>query len=304
MSENKYFRIRLSNVPFELEDEITAHSFDCGASGVTEALIFSQPDLTYDPRIVHTANHELDVFFPENPKKEFFDGLVVMAPTVRSAVFEEEEKDWLAEWKKGFKPFKLTGDYWVVPSWLEAPPEAKKTIRIDPGMAFGTGTHATTQMMAFFINKMSEKHQSEIGNMALLDVGTGTAILAMLAEMAGFGLVTGIEIDPEARRVARENIKLNNMKSIDIPESLIEDLRVQYDVVVANIIDGVLINIKKELLRVLKPGGHILLTGILEERDNHFFEKFFEGTNLTVIRRLEKDEWVGYWAQASTENAN
>ena len=188
-----------------------------------------------------------------------------------------------------------------MPSWLEAPPEAKKTIRIDPGMAFGTGTHATTQMMAFFINKMAEKHKAEIGNMALLDVGTGTAILAMLAEMAGFGLVTGIEIDPEARRVARENIKLNNMKSIDIPESLIEDLRVQYDVVVANIIDGVLINIKKELLRVLKPGGHILLTGILEERDNHFFEKFFEGTRLTVIRRLEKDEWVGYWAQLESE---
>ncbi|MNS78710.1 Ribosomal protein L11 methyltransferase [compost metagenome] len=237
------------------------------------------------------------MFFPENPKKEYFDGLQELASGIRWGVFEEEEKDWLAEWKKGFKPFKLTGDYWVVPSWLEAPPEAKQTIRIDPGMAFGTGTHATTQMMAFFINKMAEKHKAEIGNMALLDVGTGTAILAMLAELAGFGLVTGIEIDPEARRVARENIKLNNLNSIDIPESLIEDLRVQYDVVVANIIDGVLINIKKDLLRVLKPGGHILLTGILEERDNLFFEKFFTNSNLTVVRRLEKDEWVGYWAQ-------
>ena len=112
------------------------------------------------------------------------------------------------------------------------------------------------------------------------------------------GLVTGIEIDPEARRVARENIKLNKVEQISIPESLIEDIREQFDVVVANIIDGVLINIKKDLMRVLKPGGHMLLTGILEERDNHFFEKFLEGSGLTVIRRLEKDEWVGYWVQS------
>ena len=85
-----------------------------------------------------------------------------------------------------------------------------------------------------------------------------------------------LEIDPEARRVARENVKLNKLPQIEIPETQIEDIRDQYDVVVANIIDGVLINIKKDLLRVLKPGGHMLLTGILEERDNHFFEKFME----------------------------
>jgi ribosomal protein L11 methyltransferase len=304
MSDNKYFRIRLSNVPADLEDEITSHGFDCGATGVTEALAFSQPDLTYDPRIVRQTSLELDVFFPTTPEKTFFDGLTAQSALIRWTVFEEEQKDWLAEWKKGFKPFKLAGDYWVVPSWLEAPPEAKYSIRIDPGMAFGTGTHATTQMMAFFINKMAEKHKAEINKWTLLDVGTGTAILAMLAKMTGVSSVTGIEIDPEARRVARENVKLNHLEGIDIPESLIEDLRVQYDVVVANIIDGVLINIKKELLRVLKPGGHIFLTGILEERDNLFFEKFFEKSGLTVVRRLEKDEWVGYWAQKPLESIN
>ena len=119
------------------------------------------------------------------------------------------------------------------------------------------------------------------------------------SQRSAVGHVQGIEIDPEARRVARENIKLNKVDEIEVPESLIEEVRGQYDVVVANIIDGVLINIKAELLRVLKPGGHLLLKGILEERDNHFFEKFIENSNLTVIRRLEKDEWVGYWVQAN-----
>ncbi|WP_347358640.1 50S ribosomal protein L11 methyltransferase [Bdellovibrio sp.] len=295
---NSYFRIRLSQVPAELEDIITTHCFECGASGVTEALPFTQPDLTYDPQILHVRAHELDVFFPERPGCNFFDGLIELNESIKWHIHEEETKDWLEEWKKGFKPFKLVGDFWVVPSWLTPPPECKHPIYIDPGMAFGTGTHATTQMMAFFIHKLAEKYKGQIGDWTMLDVGTGTAILAMLAEMAGMGLVTGIEIDPEARRVARENIKLNKVEQISIPESLIEDLREQYDVVVANIIDGVLINIKKDLMRVLKPGGHMLLTGILEERDNHFFEKFLEGSGLTVIRRLEKDEWVGYWVQS------
>lgn len=299
MSDNRYFRVRLSQVPADFEDIITTHSFECGASGVTEALIFTQPDLTYDPTIVNVNNHEMDVFFQTQPEQNFFEGLRKYSSMITWTIHEEEHKDWLEEWKKGFKPFKLVGNFWVVPSWLQPPPEAKQSVYIDPGMAFGTGTHATTQMMSFFINKLAEKHKSEIANWALLDVGTGTAILAMLAQMSGFGLVTGIEIDPEARRVARDNVKLNKIEQIDIPETQLEDIRDQYDVVVANIIDGVLINLKKDLLRVLKPGGHILLTGILEERDNHFFEKFFEKTNLTVVRRLEKDEWVGYWAQLS-----
>lgn len=301
MSDNSYFRVRLSQVPEELEDIITTHSFDCGASGVTEALVFTQPDLTYDPRITTVASHDLDVFFPENPSQDFFDGLQEYDRNIKWSIFEEENKDWLEEWKKGFKPFKLVGDFWVVPSWLTPPPECKHAIYIDPGMAFGTGTHATTQMMAFFIHKLAEKYKANLADWAMLDVGTGTAILAMLAQMSGMGLVAGIEIDPEARRVARENVKLNKLDQIDIPDSLLEEVRGPYDVVVANIIDGVLINIKKDLMRVLKPGGHMLLTGILEERDNHFFENFLENSGLTVVRRLEKDEWVGYWVQSAAE---
>ncbi len=298
MSDNSYIRIRLSQVPAELEDIMTTYCFENGATGVTEVLAFAQPDLTYDAKVVATQNHEMDVFFAGKPAETFFSGLQDLNRSISWRIFEEENKDWLAEWKKGFKPFKLVGDFWVVPSWLEAPPEAKRSVSIDPGMAFGTGTHATTQMMAFFINKLAEKHAGSLPLWNMLDVGTGTAILAMLAKLSGMGSVTGIEIDPEARRVARDNVQLNHLTSIDIPDTQIDEIRKQFDVVVANIIDGVLINIKKDLLRVLKPGGHLFLTGILEERDNHFFEKFIENSGLNVVRRLEKDEWVGYWVQS------
>lgn len=293
-----FFRVRLNQVPASLEDILTTYCFEHNASGVTEALVFTQPDLTYDPDLVPVSTHDMDVFFAEKPSEEFFKGIKEMSPQIQWNIAEEENKDWLAEWKKGFVSFNLVGSFWVVPSWLTPPPECEHPIYIDPGMAFGTGTHATTQMMSFFINKMANKYKSQIEDWSLLDVGTGTAILAMLAEKSGFGHVTGIEIDPEARRVARENIKINKMTSIDIPDSLLEEMRGQYDVVVANIIDGVLIKIKDDLLRVLKPGGHLLLTGILQERDTHFFENFLEDSGLTVLRRLEKDEWVGYWVQS------
>lgn len=294
---NSYYRVRLNQVPHVLEDEITALSFQHGASGVTEALAFTQPDLTYDPDLIQVKAHDLDVFFLEKPHDAFFGGLNKVDQNIKWSLFEEQNKDWLEEWKKGFKPFQIVGPFWIVPSWLQPPPECTQPIYIDPGMAFGTGTHATTKMASYFVHKVAEKYKAGVKNWSLLDVGTGTAILAMLAAKSGFGLVTGIEIDPEARRVARENIQLNKMEEIEISNALLEEIKSEYDVVIANIIDGVLLNIKKDLLRVLKPGGFLFLTGILTERDNIFFEKFIEQSNLKVLRRLEKEEWVGYWVQ-------
>jgi len=292
-----YFRVRLSKLTSQLEDLITTHAFECGASGVSEALQYTQPDLTYDPDLVPLKFHDVDVYFQQKPGSDFFEGVAKMSPTVQWHIFEEENKDWLAEWKKGFEPFNLVGEHWVVPSWLPSPVSPDQTLLIDPGMAFGTGTHATTKMASAFLNKVA-KELVDRSELALLDVGTGTAILAMLAHRLGFGLVAGLEIDPEARRVARENIKLNNMEEIDIRDQLIEEIDDTFDVVIANIIDGVLIQLKADLIRVLNPGGHLFLTGILLEREDHFFENFIEGSGLKVIRRLEKDEWVGYWLQA------
>ena len=85
-----------------MEDVVTGHSFECGATGVTEALAFSQPDLTYDPDILQVRAHDMDVFFNETPGSEFFDQLLQWVPNMKWSIHEEEHKDWLAEWKKGF----------------------------------------------------------------------------------------------------------------------------------------------------------------------------------------------------------
>lgn len=296
MSET-YFRVRLSNVSTPKEEEVTNFCFTHKALGLSEVLSFTQPDLTYDPSLVSRQLLELDVFFESKPPQEFFSGLRENFFDIRCTTSEEETKDWLEEWKKGFNAFKLVGKVWVVPSWLQKPDEAELEIKIDPGMAFGTGTHATTKMASYFINKIATENPNEIKNWTVCDVGTGTAILAVLAEKLGYGLITGVEIDVEARRKARENCELNKSKNVEITDQQVDELREQYDVVVANIIDGVLIRLQKDLLKITKTQGHLFLTGILQERDNTFFDKFIEANPLKVIKRIQKDEWVGYWVQ-------
>lgn len=293
MENQTYFRVRVKKIPSSLEAEVTELSFEHGCSGISEALSYVQKDLVYDPELRPMRFRDVDVFFTQKPLTEYFDALKELCPDVMWEVIEEVHKDWLEEWKKGFKPFPLVGPFWVVPSWFEAPVEAERPLSIDPGMAFGTGTHATTQMAAALIHRIFKKKPAE-ANWQVIDVGTGTAILAMLARLSGATRVVGLDIDPEARRVARENVQRNLVSGIEIQEKLLEEVRESFDVVVANIIDGVLLQLKSDLCRVMKPGGFIILTGILEEREGSFIDQFLEETDLKIELRLAKDEWVGF----------
>ncbi len=291
---NTYIKIKLKNISADAESTITKHCFDCGALGVSEALNFVQPNLVYDPKVLYSKNISVDVFFNERPGCNFFDGLTDMAPQVDWEITEEETKDWLEEWKKGFKAFKLVDKYWVVPSWEPVPTDCPVPIFIDPGMAFGTGTHATTQMASYLINKYS-KQQSNLSTHTLLDVGTGTGILGILARLQGFASVKGLEVDPEAIRVAGENVTKNNLTHFEISGTPIEEVREAYDLVVANIIDGVLLKIKASLVKCMKTNGSMILTGILKEHEAEFLSDFIEDQNLKIEMRLEKDDWIGYW---------
>ena len=104
----------------------------------------------------------------------------------------------------------------------------------------------------------------------MIDVGTGTGILAMLAEALGLKKIQATEIEPLARLVAKENVQQNKSSVIQVLDYQIEDVDLEYDIVVANIIDGVLINIQQDLKRLCRPGGYMVLTGILEEREAGF----------------------------------
>lgn len=287
-----YFEVKFEGVHKNLEDEISGICFENGAQGVMEDLDFHQMRDDYAPELIPKDFIELIAYFESKPTESFFKIFETKFTDIKVLVKEEENKDWMEEWKKDFVAFSLAGDYWVVPSWLEAPEGVKKYLSIDPGMAFGTGTHDTTQLASEIL---WSKKDSDFKNVnSVLDVGTGTGILAMIARAEFADRLVTTEIDADARVVARENYKKNSFTDIELPEHQIEDLTETFDLVIANIIDGVLTKLKSELIRCMNANSFLILTGILEERDEEFINNFLKGTNLQIVERKVKGEWVGY----------
>lgn len=287
----EFFRLKVSGLPRSREDEFTHLCFEAGASGVAEELAFSQPDLVYGAEIVETPYLSVSVFFEEAPTEDALLSLQKEFPDARWEMMIEANRDWLAEWKKGFKPFRFAGDFWIVPSWLDVPAEAPKDpsriLFVEPGMAFGTGTHETTKLAAQYV----VEEMAALRAPTVLDVGTGTGVLALVAKRLGASEVIGIDNDPESWRTARENLELNKEDGVAIPETQIGDIRSEFDLVIANIIDGVLMLLSQDLARVVKPGGRLVLSGILVERDERFYREFVEATGLRIVKTARDGDW-------------
>ncbi len=293
---SNYIRLLARNLRRANEEDFTYLCFDNGAQGVTEDLTFSQPEIIYDPTIVETERLDLNAYFEAHPGDEFLKELKSSFPEAEIEVITEEHQDWMENWKKGFEPFLFVEPFWIVPSWHKPPPEAKQVLLVDPGMAFGTGTHETTKLASRIIVQAWDGIAAATGGSPhVLDVGTGTGILGLVCYKLGAGRVVAIDNDPEARRVARENVRLNGAEEIEVPETQLGEFKPeQFDLVIANIIDGVLVNLRDDLLRVLKPGGTVVLSGILTEREGPFLDQFLSGTSVRNRRRMTMGEWSAF----------
>ena len=173
------------------------------------------------------------------------------------------EEDWAENWKKSFKPFRLGSHMVIKPGWCDCEiAEGDKVIEIDPGMAFGTGTHETTGMCV----ELVEKYVTP--GMNAIDVGTGTGILAIAAAHMGAEDVLAIDIDRTAVRVAAENIKINGFESKIRCKAgdLLENVEEQADVVIANIIADVIIMMAAPVKNHIKDNGIFICSGISIER--------------------------------------
>lgn len=282
---SRYFVVHFSNVSGVAEEFLSANAFEWRALGMSEVLPFSQPEGEEEVFTKIPDRRAIDVYFGEPPATGFIELVRAHFPEVVAQIASEQEKDWLEEWKKGFKPFELAGGHWVVPSWCESPPGAKHNIWIDPGMAFGTGTHETTQLVAHELVNL--KGQS------LLDVGTGTGILAIMARQMGIARVVATEIEEDSRRVAHENFGRNGCADIQLDGRQVESLDEKFDIVVANIIDGVLVRIQDALMARVKPGGWLVLSGIIGEREKDFLEGFKVPGDVWDMRR-QRGDWILY----------
>jgi ribosomal protein L11 methyltransferase len=207
------------------------------------------------------------------------------------------EQDWMQKWKEGFEAVEVGERLIIAPSWkLPEDPGSRLVIQIDPGMAFGTGTHETTRLCLAAI----ERHWR---GGSLLDAGTGTGILAIAAALLapesrpGSRLVA-IDVDPQAVEVARENTAINNVSNrIELYEGQPRDFAGQaFDVVVANLTAEVIIDVMSDLAACLAPTGLMILSGILSELAEDV-ERALVASGFEVTERHESGEWCALIAR-------
>lgn len=203
---------------------------------------------------------------------------------------EVDDEDWSTAWKKYYKPFRLTDRIVIKPTWEEYRAEENDIIvEMDPGMAFGTGTHETTQMCSILLDKyMSANHD-------VLDVGCGTGILSIIVSKLGAKKIEAIDIDEVAVRVAKENIEINGEAGkIKAFQAVLSDLKAgdeKFDIIVANIIANVIVDLSSLIPYYLKKNSLFITSGIIKERKQDVIDACLKN-GMSFIDDLEMGEWV------------
>ena len=201
------------------------------------------------------------------------------------------EEDWHKKWQKFFTTTKVGKHIIIKPSWeLFLPEEGDIIIEMDPGMAFGTGTHATTRMCLKAIENLILNGTKPIHSM--LDVGIGSGILSIAAAKLGIKKIVGVDIDPIALRYAKQNIEKNHVvEKVEIKEVSLRKLEGRFDLVVANILSDILIKLRKDLYNHLENNGILILSGILAENVSKV-EKKCVSKKLPLIDLHQDTGWI------------
>ena len=226
-------------------------------------------------------------------------GINIGAATIEAS--QTEDKDWINNWKQYFHQFHVD-DILIKPSWEEVQPEdrEKLLIQIDPGTAFGTGMHETTQLCI----RQIKKYVTE--DTVLLDVGTGSGILSIAALKLGARYACGTDLDPCAISATKENLEANAIPegSMDVMiGNIIDDKEVQdaagydkYDIVTANILADVLVPLTPVIIHQMKKGGIYITSGIIDDKEETVVEAV-KKAGLTVLEVTHQGEWVSVTAR-------
>ena len=225
---------------------------------------------------------------------EVGEGLIVESET--------EDKDWINNWKQYFKPFTVE-DILIKPTWEEVPEKDKEKllIQIDPGTAFGTGMHETTQLCIRRLRKYI------FSGAELLDIGTGSGILSIVGLKLGAKHAFGTDLDPNAVSAARENMLSNGISSEQFQVrigNLMEEEALQqeigfgkYDIVVANILADIILLLQAEVGKYMKVGGYFITSGILESKQKAVEEAFCQNPDFEIVETTVQGEWVSVTAR-------
>lgn len=200
------------------------------------------------------------------------------------------EKDWSENWKKYWHPQRIGKHVDICPSWENYAPESKDDIiiRLDPGTAFGTGTHPTTRLCLKVIEDIFSNNKKAL---SVLDVGTGSGILAIAAAKMGAKKVTGIDIDPVTLEVSIKNAEINSVSDICQFDNLsIRYIEETYDLVIANILAKTIISMSKDIKRVTNKSGILILSGLISSTIDNVTEHF-ESLGYKLLNNESEENW-------------
>jgi ribosomal protein L11 methyltransferase len=225
-------------------------------------------------------------------------GLKIGAGKIEIAKVKRE--DWAESWKRHFHPLEIGAELLIKPSWIKQKPKKNQALVVlDPGLSFGTGQHPTTSFCLHQICRVGPVRQKSSHRLdaakSVLDIGTGSGILAIAAAKLGFGPVHAFDFDPEAVRVAKENARKNRVDNkIKLTRGDITKLSLkpaqQYDLVCANLISNLLIAERRRIVNRLKPHGTLVLAGILAIEFGEV-QTAFEKLGLKLIAKRVENEW-------------
>lgn len=286
--EKRSWHLVTLNVARETEEFASAALFDLGTSGIV-TLEESESSVKLGAYFDELADVEMIARSIESE----FARAGLYSKLFGISISGIPEQDWMQKWKEGFEPVEIGERLVIAPSWkLPSESKGRAVIQIDPGMAFGTGTHETTRMCLEAIEKRWRGG-------SLLDVGTGTGILAIAAALlAPESRITAIDIDPQAVAVARENIEINGATGpIEISEGQPGDyVGRRFDAVVANLTAEVITSLISDLTNCLASRGVMILSGILTTLAEDVERAIIEA-GMTIIERREAGEWTALTAR-------
>ena len=198
-----------------------------------------------------------------------------------------EDRPWVREWMDNFHPMQFGKRLWVYPSWRAVPEDATDAVKIllDPGLAFGTGTHPTTALCLEWLDG------EDLTGKTVLDYGCGSGILAIAAAKLGAGKLVATDIDPQALEATLENARRNQLPNDRIFTCMPEDVpSQQFDIVIANILSGPLVSLAPTILSYLKPTGRLALSGILADQGQNVATAY--QAQLESVQITAKEDWL------------
>jgi len=196
-----------------------------------------------------------------------------------------EDKDWIREWMDQFQPMQFGERLWIVPSWTKPPQPDAVNLMLDPGLAFGTGTHATTSLCLQWL----DAHPPE--NLSVIDYGCGSGVLGIAALLLGCNAMCGIDIDPQALTATRQNAEQNGISEdqygVYLPAQAPHEVA---DMVLANILAGPLMTLSEDISSRVKPGGNLIMSGILASQAQDVIAAYQAEFDFEAV--AEQDGWV------------